>query len=298
MRARSTYRLFSTVLAVAVVVIAAVATAQNTAWWPVAGQNLFNTHSQPSEDQISPENVGALVQKWVLTTAGNVTATPTVYQGFVYVPDMGGTLWAVSAGSGQVRWSRTIASYTGIANDVSRTSPAIAGRALILGDGWIRNQVTGGAHVFAVDRMTGDLIWRTKVHEHIGAIVTASPVVHNGVAYVGVAAKEEGKGWPSGPITSAARFAARSWRSTSARDRFCGRPTWSPPTTAAATSTGPTSTAATASGDRRRSSIRSAVFCTSGPRTTFPRHPASARTRRRSAAWSLDPAITSMRSSP
>ncbi len=191
MRTSSIVRLFAAVL-VGVLVIATVTTAQNTTWWPFAGQNLFNTHSQPGEDQISAANAATLVEKWTLTTAGNVTATPTVYQGVLYVPDMGGKLWAVTAGSGKVRWSRAISSYTGIANDVSRTSPAIAGRALILGDGWIRNNVTAGAHVFAVDQKSGELLWLTKVHEHITAIVTASPIVHGNVAYVGIASKEEG----------------------------------------------------------------------------------------------------------
>lgn len=190
MRSRPLFRVLATMFVVAMVVAAA--TAQNTTWWPFAGQNLFNTHSQPAEDQISPGNVGSLVERWALTTAGNVTATPTVYQGFVYVPDMGGQLWAVSAGSGKVRWSRSISSYTGIPGDVSRTSPAIAGRAMILGDGWIRNDVTAGAHVFAVDRRTGELLWLTRVHDHMAAIVTSSPIVHGGVAYVGISAKEEG----------------------------------------------------------------------------------------------------------
>src|SRR5688572_7677889 len=189
MRTTSTGRLLFAALVVAVLMIAAVTTAQSTTWWPFAGQNLFNTHSQPAEDQISPANVATLVQKWSLITAGNVTATPTVYQGVMYVPDMGGKLWAVTADSGKVRWSRSISSYTGIEGDVSRTSPAIAGRAMILGDGWIRNNVTAGAHVFAVDRLNGALLWVTKVHEHISAIVTASPVVHNGIAYVGIASK-------------------------------------------------------------------------------------------------------------
>src|SRR5687767_2993992 len=192
MRTTSTGRLLFAVLVVAVLMIAAVTTAQNTTWWPFAGQNLFNTHSQPAEDQISPANVATLVQKWSLITAGNVTATPTVYQGVMYVPDTGGKLWAVTADSGKVRWSRSISSYTGIPGDVSRTSPAIAGDAIILGDGWIRNNVTAGAHVFAVDRRTGNLLWLTRVHEHLTAIVTSSPVVDNGVAYVGIASKEEG----------------------------------------------------------------------------------------------------------
>src|SRR5688500_16866847 len=193
MRTRSTYRLFSIALAAAILMIAAATTAQNIAWWPVAGQNLFNTHSQPDEDQISPANAATLVEKWSLTTAGNVTATPTVYQGTVYVPDMGGQLWAVNVGSGQVRWSRSISSYTGIAGDVSRTSPAIAGGAIILGDGWIRNNVTAGAHVFAVDRRTGALLWLTRVHEHPTAISTSPPIVHNGAAYGGHASQAQGR---------------------------------------------------------------------------------------------------------
>ena len=192
MRTGPSRRLFSLLVGAAVLMIAAGMTAQNATWWPAAGQNLFNTHSQPAEDQISPANAAALVEKWSLTTAGNVTATPTVFQGVVYVPDMGGKLWAVNVGSGTVRWSRSIASYTGIAGDVSRTSPAIAGRAIILGDGWIRNNLTAGAHVFAVDRLTGNLLWLTRVHEHPTAIVTSSPIVDNGVAYVGIASKEEG----------------------------------------------------------------------------------------------------------
>ena len=192
MRTRSSQRVFAAALIVSVLTIAVVTTAQSTAWWPFAGQNLFNTHSQNAEDQISAANVATIVEKWSLTTEGNVTATPTVYQGTLYVPDMGGQLWAVNAGSGKVRWSRSIASYTGVANDVSRTSPAIAGRAIILGDGWIRNDVTAGARVFAIDRLSGDLLWLTKVHEHVSAIITASPIVHNGVAYVGIASKEEG----------------------------------------------------------------------------------------------------------
>ena len=174
-----------------IVAVAALGAGPISQWWTSAGQNLFNTHSQPAEDQISIDNVDLLTLKWTLTTAGNVTATPTVYQGTVYVPDMGGQLWAVNRANGKVRWSRSIASYTGVADDVSRTSPAVAGSALILGDGWIRNEVAAGARVFAVDQKTGDLLWVTKVHDHIGAIVTASPIVHRNVAYVGIAAKEE-----------------------------------------------------------------------------------------------------------
>src|SRR6185437_15138932 len=105
--------------------------------WSMAGQNINDTHYQAAEHEISPANVGRLAPRWTLTAAGAISATPTVDDGTVYVPDYGGKLWAVSAGGGKVLWSRDISSFTGVTGDVSRTSPAVYGNELILGDGWI-----------------------------------------------------------------------------------------------------------------------------------------------------------------
>src|SRR6266702_8563413 len=117
--------------------------------WPMAGQNISDTHFQAAEHEISPANVGRLAPRWTLTTAGAISATPTVDDGAVYVPDYGGKLWAVAAGSGRVLWSRDISGYTGVAGDQSRTSPAVYRDELILGDGWILSPNTTGARMFA-----------------------------------------------------------------------------------------------------------------------------------------------------
>src|SRR6266851_3821688 len=143
--------------------------------WPMAGQNIYDTHFQVAEHVISPANASRLAPRWTLTTAGAVSATPTVSGGVVYVPDYGGKLWAVAAASGRVLWSRDISGYTGVSGDVSRTSPAVYGRELILGDGWILNSSAVGARVFAVDRNTGTLVYR-------------------GVAYLGISSKGEAGG--------------------------------------------------------------------------------------------------------
>ena len=102
--------------------------------WTVAGQNVANTRDQAAESLISAANAGQLKRKWSFTTAGDVTATPTMKNGVVYFPDLGGMLWAVGSG-GKVVWSQPVASYTGVAGDVSRDSPAIYGSDLITGDG-------------------------------------------------------------------------------------------------------------------------------------------------------------------
>src|SRR5712664_4098046 len=163
--------------------------------WSMAGQNIDDTHFQAAEHQISPANAGRLAPRWTLTAAGAISATPTVDNGTVYVPDYGGKLWAVAAGSGKVLWSQDISSYTGVAGDLSRTSPAVYGDDLILGDGWILSSGaagTGGARVFAVDRHTGKRVWSTQVDTDPNAQITGSPVVYNGVAYLGISSKGEG----------------------------------------------------------------------------------------------------------
>jgi hypothetical protein len=52
--------------------------------WPMAGQNIDDTHFQAAEHKISPASVGRLAPRWTLTAAGAVSATPTVYENSVY----------------------------------------------------------------------------------------------------------------------------------------------------------------------------------------------------------------------
>ena len=96
-----------------------------------------------------------------------MTVTPTEADGTVYFPDSGGTLWAVAADTGQVRWSHRVSVYTGIAGDVSRTSPAVYGDELVLGD---TSPAGTGASVIAVDRRTGKNLW----HYQLGASMSST----------------------------------------------------------------------------------------------------------------------------
>ena len=146
--------------------------------WPSSGQNISDTHFQADEHVISPANVSRLTPRWTLTTAGAISATPTVDGGVVYVPDYGGTLWAVKAGSGQVLWSKPISDYTGVSGDQSRVSPAVYGNDVILGDGWIVSSNKTGAKVFAVNRRTGALDWVTQVDNDPQAVITAAPTIY------------------------------------------------------------------------------------------------------------------------
>src|SRR3954469_12243774 len=159
--------------------------------WRTAGQNLNNTRSQPAEHLIRPGNVSHLTPKWVFTTGGDVSATPTVGGNAVYFPDWAGNLFAVEKDTGRLIWSSKISNYNGVPGAISRVSPAVDGNQLIIGDILSSKQVHDGANVISVDRQTGRRRWITHVDSHPAAIITGSPVIFDGIVYVGVSSIEE-----------------------------------------------------------------------------------------------------------
>jgi polyvinyl alcohol dehydrogenase (cytochrome) len=157
---------------------------QSPSSWPIAGQNLSDARFNPDESTIGPENAARLATKWTFTTHGDVSATATVVGGAVYFPDWGGYLYKLDAATGDTIWSRKVSGYTGIPDDVARTSPAVDGGTVYIGD-------QSGAHLIAVDAATGDARWVTALDDHFAAALTQSPVVYDGVVYEGVSSNEE-----------------------------------------------------------------------------------------------------------
>ncbi|MGH9018709.1 MAG: PQQ-binding-like beta-propeller repeat protein, partial [Acidimicrobiales bacterium] len=182
----------SVAIALTAVAVASSAGAQPPAkQWPSGGQNISDTHANPFETQISPADVGSLGVKWTYATTGDVSATPAVVKGVVYFPDWGGDLNAVNASTGALLWSKPISDYDGISGAKSRTSPAVAGGVIYIGD-------QNGAHVMAVKASTGALLWIEQLSTHASAIITQSPLVYKGVVYVGVSSSEQYAAMSSG----------------------------------------------------------------------------------------------------
>ena len=178
-------------LAAAPVILALCAPAAHASGsWPMAGQSILGNRSAPLDLAVNPRTVSHLKPKWVFTDHGDVSATPTVADGVVYFPDFGGYLNAVNAKTGALIWQQQISSYDGQAGQVSRNSPLIVGNELVLGDNASSAQ-PGGAHLFAVNRSTGKLIWSTQIDSNPAAIVTSSPVSVGNRIVVGVASNEE-----------------------------------------------------------------------------------------------------------
>jgi polyvinyl alcohol dehydrogenase (cytochrome) len=182
--------------------------------WPMFGQNVCNTRAAVTGGLISPLTASKLGVRWVFSAAGDVSATPAVVDGQVYVPDWGGMISRIDGRTGQTVWSKSVAALVGLTDDagapplnlappdsgapdvpaaiVSRDTPAVTGDTVVFG-------VTPGtfvsaqpaAWVVAVDRRTGALKWKTQVETHPAAQITGSPVIDGNRVYVGVSSGEE-----------------------------------------------------------------------------------------------------------
>jgi polyvinyl alcohol dehydrogenase (cytochrome) len=159
------------------------------AFWPFGGQNLSNTRNASRGIQINSGNVSNLAPRWVTTTGGDVSATPSVDATSVYFPDWAGNVYSLDRRTGAVNWSRQVGDYTGVTGDFSLVTPAQFRDLLIFGDQGGRS--LQGARLIAVEKRSGDLRWTTNLDTHPTAIVTQSPVVFKGTVFVGVSSFED-----------------------------------------------------------------------------------------------------------
>lgn len=151
--------------------------------WPMGGQNYRNTRSNPNQMRTNVHNVGQLALRWKVDTAGDVSATAAVVGDAVYFPDWSGDVYKVDAQTGSVLWKKRLP-VDGTVQAIARTSPAVVGNVVYIGD--------QHGYVEALSTDSGSILWRTRPNPGPFPVITQSPVVYNGVVYVGSASFEEG----------------------------------------------------------------------------------------------------------
>jgi polyvinyl alcohol dehydrogenase (cytochrome) len=160
---------------------------KTAASWGLAGHDLANSRSNASEHVIGDKTVTSMEEKWEVPFTTHLTGTPSVVDGYVYLP-VGGTLAAYAAGTGKTHWSKTVASYTGLAGDTTRNT-AVAGGRVVFGD---RPPAGQGARLVGVNAANGAKLWSTVVDTQASSVITGAPTIDGDVAYVGVSSREEG----------------------------------------------------------------------------------------------------------
>ncbi len=140
-------------------------------------------------DQIDRANVSGLALRWMFPLPGTtrLEVTPVVVDGVMYVTS-GNECYALDAGSGRELWHYRRPRTEGLAGDAAtgiNRGVAVAGQRLFM--------VTDHAHVIALDRFTGALLWDTEMadwRQNYGA--TSAPLVVGDLVVSGVSGGDEG----------------------------------------------------------------------------------------------------------
>jgi alcohol dehydrogenase (cytochrome c) len=167
---------------------AAVANPKPGDWPSYHGYLSGNRHSLL--DQITPANVKDLVLKWVFPVNHNVLeVTPVVMDGVMYVTGPN-QVFALDARAGRTLWH-----YQRSMSGESRGDPAKGTNrgVAVLGDRVFL--VTDNAHLLALHRVTGQLLWEAVMTEgadkrNVGN--TAAPLVVNDLVVAGVSGGDLG----------------------------------------------------------------------------------------------------------
>ena len=166
----------------------------------MGGHDHLNTRSQPDERLLTPRRVAALRPAWKFDTGSlsgakgvdlsDYNSTPVVAGGCLYIGAARGLLVALDADTGKVVWERKL-TVTDPSSGIFIGSPVVSGGKLIAlvseeGDGQAL-----GPYAVALDRRTGETIWRSPaLTTQPDSYTHASPVVWGGAVLAGFSAWE------------------------------------------------------------------------------------------------------------
>ncbi len=156
-------------------------------WSTYHGQ--FNGNRYSALKQINKSNVSRLAPQWVFTVpeAAHLEVTPLVVEGVMYVTSAN-QVYALDAGSGRELWhyrrKRTKGLIGNAAGGINR-GVAIKGERVFL--------ATDNAHLIAINRFTGKLLWEAELADwHKNYQSTSAPLVVGNLVVSGVAGGDEG----------------------------------------------------------------------------------------------------------
>ncbi|MCG3163957.1 MAG: Outer membrane protein assembly factor BamB [Acidobacteria bacterium] len=156
--------------------------------WPTYHGHLSGNRHSPLR-QIHTGNVAQLAPKWIfpIPNARRLEVTPVVVDGVMYVTTAN-RAYALDARSGRQIWRYQRPLTRGLVGDAAG---AINRGVAVLGDKVF--MVTDHAHLIALHRLTGRLLWDVEMadyREHYGA--TAAPLVVNNLVISGISGGDEG----------------------------------------------------------------------------------------------------------
>jgi len=156
--------------------------------WPTYNGNLSGNRYSPLRD-INTENVAHLAPKWMFPIANSrrLEVTPVVVDGVMFVTTAN-EVYALDARSGRQIWHYARPLTKGVIGDAASAinrGVAVLGERLFL--------ATDNAHLIALDRTTGHLLWDAEIADYRkGYGATSAPLVVNDLVLTGTSGGDEG----------------------------------------------------------------------------------------------------------
>jgi alcohol dehydrogenase (cytochrome c) len=192
------------------------------------GGNRFTTLTQ-----IQKGNIGKLGPRWVFTVpnAGRLQVTPVVVDGVMYVtaPNQ---CYALDAGTGRQLWHVSLPRQAGMTTGAgSNRGVGVAGDRVFL--------ETEQAHIVALNRWTGSLLWDSEIADwHQNYFATSAPLPAGNLIITGVGGGEHGANglvaafdqatgkqvWRFNTVPKAGEPGYESWQGR--EPAHVGAPTW------------------------------------------------------------------------
>lgn len=163
---------------------AAAAPVSHGSGWTGWGVNLSNTRFQETAAAgIAAADVPKLKLKWAFALGQGtaVRSQPAAAGGRLFTADITGLVYALDAKTGCQFW--TFKADSPVRSGIAFNDTGSSGPAIYFGD------LKGNA--YAVNATSGQLLWKVHAGEHFAAMVTGTPQVHGGVAYVPFSSFEE-----------------------------------------------------------------------------------------------------------
>ena len=181
-------------------------------FWNGWGVDVAQHRFQPAAmAQMAADQVPKLKLKWAFAFPGasRTWAQPTVVGGRIFVGSVSRKVYSLDAQTGCTYWTFDA--------DVPVRTAITIGK---LGAGWAAYFGDQRANAYAVDALTGKLLWKTHVDDHPVAIMTGAPTLAAGRLYVPLSSGEEVAG--ANPKYECCKFRG----SLSALDAATGKVIW------------------------------------------------------------------------
>jgi alcohol dehydrogenase (cytochrome c) len=156
--------------------------------WPVY-HGALNANRYSALAKIDKTNIGRMAPKWVFTipSSARLQVTPVVVEGVMYVTSAN-ECYALDAGSGKQIWHYQRPRTAGLAGNAAG---GINRGVAVNGDRVFMD--TDHAHIIALNRFTGKLIWETEMADwHQNYNATSAPLTVGNLVVSGTAGGDEG----------------------------------------------------------------------------------------------------------